>query len=78
MGGQFKSLENIDCGDFEIYLDNGRKTAVVLENDAFDEKLLIAFPDTGKSFENCSAFLDYLIDVSKGEKGGIKFEEIIN
>lgn len=77
MGGQFKSLENIDCGDFKVYIDNGKETAVVLVNDNSDEKLLLAFPDTGKNSENCNAFLDYLIDVSKGENGGIKFEEII-
>lgn len=81
MGGVFRTLEETE--GLAPYLDDGVCTAVLLGYDTFtekvsgkkDEKLLLAFPDTGKHEEECRSFLQYLKDT---EREGEEYEAIFN
>lgn len=82
MGGTFKELDEKMAEGFTYYMDENLCTAVVLGNDSFtenrtgkkDEKLLLAFPDTGQHPEECVMFLKFLktqgIDKYGSEKSG--------
>lgn len=84
LGGGFRHIE--DAGSFEMYVDDGICSAIVLGNDSFmekvtgdtDERLLLTFPETGNHKEAADGFLDYLLSVKSGEIGGIEYEEIIS
>ncbi|MDO5409615.1 MAG: hypothetical protein Q4F21_04080 [Lachnospiraceae bacterium] len=86
MGGRFRNLQEMDTEGLECYTDDGQKTAIFLGKDSFsekalgdsDEKLLLAFPSSGKHEEECQTFIDYLKAVKAGEIGGMSFEKIIN
>lgn len=78
MGGRFRVLKEKETKNMEAYMDDGQRTAVILGTDSFlkraagrEEKLLLAFPSTGKHEEESRQFLEYL----RKEKGN---EEIIN
>lgn len=68
MGGRFQTLEESETGGFAPYMDDGQCTAVVLGSDSFtelvngkkDEKLLLAFPSSGKHVEESRKFLKCL------------------
>lgn len=68
MGGRFRILDESETGDFAPYMDDGQCTAVALGNDSFaervngkkDEKLLLAFPSSGKHMEESRVFLKWL------------------
>lgn len=76
MGGGFRALEKQETEGLDVYLDEGQCTAVVLGNDSFmekvngrqDEKLLLAFPSSGKHETESRSFLRYLQNES--EKAG--------
>lgn len=85
LGGEFRSIEVEEIGKFEPYMDDGICTAVVLGKDNFTkivsgsetERLLLAFPKTGKHEENSKKFLRYFCEVYEKKIGGINYEEII-
>lgn len=68
MGGGFHILDEQDTEGFITYMDSGKCTAVILGNDSFtelvsgkkDEKLLLAFPSSGKHTEESRSFLTYM------------------
>lgn len=68
MGGAFKELDETVAESFHPYIDGNVCTAIVLGNDSFtekvsgkkDEKLLLAFPETGLHTEECNMFLEFL------------------
>lgn len=68
MRGRFQSLEEYDTGSLPLYEDDGAAVAVVLDGQELIApfgaqrrgKLLLAFPGSGKRFEACQKFLDYL------------------
>lgn len=68
MGGAFKKLDEKTVEGFIPYMDDRVCTAVVLGNDSFtekisgkkDEKLLLAFPETGIHAEECNMFLEFM------------------
>ena len=68
MGGAFRELDETVAGRFHPYIDGNVCTAIVLGNDSFtekvsgkkDEKLLLAFPETGVHTEECNMFLEFL------------------
>lgn len=68
MGGRFRELEEQETEGFTAYMDEGQCRAVVLGNDSFtervngkkDEKLLLAFPSSGKHIAAGRSFLEYL------------------
>lgn len=68
MGGRFRVLEEQETEGFAAYMDEGQCRAVVLGNDSFteqvngkkDEKLLLAFPSSGKHIAEGRSFLKYL------------------
>lgn len=68
MGGEFKELDEELVENFIPYMDNCVCTAIVLGNDSFtekisgkkDEKLLLAFPETGIHTKECEMFLEFL------------------
>lgn len=86
MGGKFRSIEEGEIGEFEPYMDDDKCTAVVLGNDSFtetvfgreNERLLLAFPETGKHEANSQAFLKYFRNLHDGKIGGMDYEAIIN
>jgi len=83
-GGEFCRIE--DAGSFEAYVDDGICRAVVLGCDSFmekltgneNERLLLAFPETGRHKKAADEFLKYLLNVKSREIGGLEYEEIIN
>lgn len=83
MGGQFRNIEKAYSGSFERYMEGEQSPAVILGTDTFtemidgrkDEKLLLAFPETGKHETECRAFMEYLC---MEKEGGTGDEEIIN
>ncbi len=84
LGGEFCRIE--DMGSFEAYMDDGECKAVVLGSDSFmeevtgdaNERLLLAFPETGRHTKTADEFLRYLLNVRNGNIGGMEYEEIIN
>lgn len=82
MGGEFKELEGQMAEGFVPYMDGDRCRAVVLGNDGFtekisgkkDEKLLLAFPETGGHVEEGKMFLEFLRSYAgvcrSGQRGG--------
>ena len=68
MGGRFQSLEEQETEGFTAYMDEGQCRAVELGNDGAtewisgkeDEKLLLAFPSSGKHIAEGRSFLKYL------------------
>ena len=68
MGGAFRELDETMTEGFIPYMDGNVCTAVVLGNDSFiekvngkkNEKLLLAFPETGGHTETCEMFLKFL------------------
>ena len=76
-GGGFKGLDGKITGEFEVYMDNGICTAVILGKDSFtekisgkeDEKLLLAFPDNGRHTEECWEFLKFAGENGTGKWG---------
>ena len=78
MGGGFHILDGQDTEGLTAYMDSGKCTAVVLGNDSFtellsgkkDEKLLLAFPSSGKHTEENRRFLAYMKNqLEKADKG---------
>lgn len=69
LGGEFRDLSKWDTGALELYKDENAPKAVVIGTDEFtkkvtgktDEKLLLAFPDTGKHEKLSQLFLKYSI-----------------
>lgn len=85
MGGVFRKISETTVDGFTPYIDGDVCTGIVLGNDSFtekitgkkDEKLLLAFPETGEHTKECEMFLSFL----KGryaKKGGTGFEKIYN
>lgn len=67
MGGRFRVLEEDEIKVLQPFTDEGECTAVILGNDSFmervsgrKEKLLLAFPSTGKHTEESREFLEYV------------------
>lgn len=68
LGGGFRVLEESEVEGFTAYMDEGQCRAVTLGNDRFtervngkkDEKLLLAFPVSGKHVEASKSFLEFL------------------
>lgn len=83
MGGEFYVMEEAVLGSYEAYIDEdtGTCTAVVLGTDSLtetltgenDEKLLLAFPSTGKHEETAIQFLEYLSNVKEEDAGSLWF-----
>lgn len=86
MGGEFRQLTEKETEGFAEYMDGGTCTAVILGRDRFleqvngkkDEKLLLAFPTTGKHEKESGQFLKFLRESQENRTGGIGLEEIIN
>ena len=75
LGGEFYSLDTWEGGRYETYIDSGKFTAVVLGKDRLTgQKLLLAFPETGKHEKVSRKFLKYL-NTTEGEE---TIEKIIN
>lgn len=75
LDGEFRTLDNWQGGTYETYIDGGKFTAVVIGKDHLtDEKLLLAFPETGKHEKASRMFMKYI----SSEKGGKVVEKIIN
>lgn len=70
MGGSFYTLGEDGMEGLELYMDEGQARAVVLGYDRFteqvtgqkDEKLLLAFPVSGKRTEESRKFLEFVCD----------------
>ena len=68
LGGSFYSIQEEEAAGLELYMDGEKCSAVVLGADKFmeqvmgkkDEKLLLAFPVSGKGTEWSRDFLEYL------------------
>lgn len=86
MGGEFRVLEESDIKGFEAYMDEGQRRAVILGADSFmekvtgkqDEKLLLAFPSSGKHTEESREFLDYILGELERTEGGANDEKAID
>lgn len=72
MSGRFFEVDKMDTGEMKKYEDDGKYTAVVLEEKHNDEKLLLAFPSSGKHKETCSKFLFFVENMEK--QRGYKIE----
>lgn len=85
LGGEFKMLDEEAVEGVVPYMDENICTAIVLGNDSFterisgkkDEKLLLAFPETGQHTEECEMFLEFLKNFNT-EKGGTGVEENVD
>ncbi|MCI9079434.1 MAG: hypothetical protein HFH68_10995 [Lachnospiraceae bacterium] len=73
MSGRFFEVDKMDTGKMKIYEDNGNYTAVVLEEDYNGERLLLAFPSSGKHKETCGKFLSFIKNIQK--QGGSNNED---
>lgn len=68
MRGNFRVLEEQEIEGLTAYMDEGKCTAVILGKDSFmelvtgkdDEKLLLAFPSSGKHEAESKSFLKYM------------------
>ena len=86
MGGRFYTLEDWGIENFTAYIDEGEYTAVILGYDSFmekvagrkEEKLLLAFPSSGKNITESKKFLQYLCDEWKGQTGGKESEKAVD
>lgn len=86
MGGRFEVLEEDEVEGLAVYEDAGERTAVILGTDRFmekvsgkkDEKLLLAFPSSGKNRAESKRFLAYLRNINEEQAGGKGIEEIIH
>lgn len=76
MSGRFLEVDKMDTGGMKIYEDDGKYTAVILEENCDGEKLLLAFPSSGKHEETCGEFLSFVKNMQK--QGGWNIEKIIN
>lgn len=86
MGGSFRALNDgimeVAEMDLQAYVDEGECRAVILGSDTFtkmvtgkeDEKLLLAFPESGRNLDESRLFLKYVCERMRGGKS----EEIIN
>ena len=75
LGGEFRTLDNWQGGTYETYIDKGKFAAVVIGKDQLTgEKLLLAFPKTGKHEKASRMFMKYI----STKKGGKAVEKIIN
>lgn len=76
MSGRFLEVDKMGIKGLEVYEDNGKKTAFVLGEDGNGEKVLLAFPSSGKHEDTCRKFARFVNEM--GQQGGISFEEIIS
>lgn len=73
MSGRFLEVDKMGVEGMQIYEDDGKNTAVVLDEDCNGEALLLAFPSSGKHEEICRKFIAFMKE--NDEIGGNEYED---